>query len=228
MGPIISIDDWVPERPPKNPALRVRIPSPELPPPPPVTVIDIPITNQDEPLPPPPPELLRHMRQLSEPDSKSTTPSRRNSFAGSSTKKPLLRTSTFENLSPTSLAPPVIPKKPSSMETLHPKRPMSGLTKHPPTIIAKPHKIVASGKLELPTSKSPIQQQQSVPIQERYVDNRPAIRKRLHNAQSPLELTSPSLKIITSPPPLKPRISTHQQPSDVINRSSSSLGNRLR
>lgn len=219
MGPIISLDDWVPERPPKNPALR--IPSPELPPPPSTVIEDeSPIANQDEPLPPPPPELMRHMRQLSEPDSKSATPSRRNSFAGSSSKKPLLRTSTFENLSP---AAPPIPKKPTSLETLQPKRPMSSLAKHPPPIIMKPHKISASRKIEPPTSIPHIQQH-AIPIQERFNDTRPAIRKRLHNAQSPLELTSPKSKIITTPPPLKPRISTHQQAVDT----NIQLGNRLR
>lgn len=224
MGPIISLDDWVPERPPKNPALRV--PSPELPPPPPSTVVEdeSPIANQDEPLPPPPPELMRHMRQLSEPDSKSATPSRRNSFAGSSSKKPLLRTSTLENLLP---APP-IPKKPTSLETLQPKRSVSSLAKHPPPIIVKPHKISASRKIEPPTSL-PLTQQHVVPIpiQERCNDTRPAIRKRLHNAQSPLELTSPKSKIII-PPPLKPRIITHQQLVDTNIQSSGQPGSRLR
>lgn len=222
MGPIISLDDWVPERPPKNPALR--IPSPELPPPPPSTIVEDenPITNQDEPLPPPPepPELMRHMRQLSEPDSKSATPSRRNSFAGSTSKKPLLRTSTLENLLP---AAPPIPKKPTSLETLHPKRAVSSFSKHPPPIILKPHKISASRKVEPPASLS-LQQQH--PIQERCNDARPAIRKRLHNAQSPLELTSPKSKMIT-PPPLKPRISAHQ-PIDTNIQPAGPAGNRLR
>lgn len=223
MGPIISLDDWVPERPPKNPALRV--PSPELPPPPPSTVVEdeSPIANQDDPLPPPPPEIMRHLRQLSEPDSKSATPSRRNSFAGSSSKKPLLRTSTLENLLP---AAPPIPKKPTSLETLQPKRSTSSFAMHPPPIIVKPPKISASRKIEPPTSL-PLIQHHVVPIQERCNDTRPAIRKRLHNAQSPLELTSPKSKII-APPPLKPRITTHQQFVDTNVQPSGQLGNRLR
>ena len=104
MGSVISVDDWVPERPPKNPMLR--IPSPD-PPPPPITAVEaeIQLLNQDEPLPPPPPEILRHMRQLSEPDSAKVSPSRRNSFAGSTNKKSLYRASTFENLSPPILVP---------------------------------------------------------------------------------------------------------------------------
>ncbi|XP_018569832.1 protein Shroom [Anoplophora glabripennis] len=69
MGPSISVDDWVPEkppaRPPKNPHLRTafpdlfqdqRVPSPDLPPPSPPTVIEDEVFNSDEPLPPPPPE----------------------------------------------------------------------------------------------------------------------------------------------------------------------------
>lgn len=62
VGPAISIDDWVPERPPKKPHLRGafndRVPSPDLPPPsPPPTVEQTEVLNCDDPLPPPPPEL---------------------------------------------------------------------------------------------------------------------------------------------------------------------------
>ncbi|XP_018393730.1 PREDICTED: uncharacterized protein LOC108772657 [Cyphomyrmex costatus] len=61
VGPAISIDDWVPERPPKKPHLRSafneRIPSPDLPPPSPPTVTESEVHDCDDPLPPPPPEL---------------------------------------------------------------------------------------------------------------------------------------------------------------------------
>ena len=65
MGPSISVDDWVPERPPKKPHLRAafpppvpeRLPSPDLPPPSPPTVLEDEVFASDEPLPPPPPEL---------------------------------------------------------------------------------------------------------------------------------------------------------------------------
>lgn len=70
VGPSISLDDWVPqkppERPPKNPHLRIaypglfqdqRVPSPDLPPPSPPTVLEDEVINSDEPLPPPPTEL---------------------------------------------------------------------------------------------------------------------------------------------------------------------------
>jgi len=61
VGPTISIDDWVPERPPKKPHLRnaynERVPSPDLPPPSPPTVTENEVHDCDDPLPPPPPEL---------------------------------------------------------------------------------------------------------------------------------------------------------------------------
>ena len=65
VGKSISVDDWVPERPPKKPHLRAafpppvpeRLPSPDLPPPSPPTVLEDEVFASDEPLPPPPPEL---------------------------------------------------------------------------------------------------------------------------------------------------------------------------
>lgn len=68
VGQAISVDDYVPEkppaRPPKNPNLRAtfpdlfqRVPSPDLPPPSPPTVMEDEVFNNDEPLPPPPPEI---------------------------------------------------------------------------------------------------------------------------------------------------------------------------
>ncbi|XP_043485248.1 protein Shroom [Leptopilina heterotoma] len=59
VGPAISIDDWVPERPPKKPHLRNyndRLPSPDLPPPSPPTITENEVIC-DDPLPPPPSEL---------------------------------------------------------------------------------------------------------------------------------------------------------------------------
>ncbi|CAG9763064.1 unnamed protein product [Ceutorhynchus assimilis] len=70
IGPSISLDDYVlekpPERPPKNPNLRSafpdlfqqeqRVPSPDLPPPSPPTVLEHEVFDNDDPLPPPPPE----------------------------------------------------------------------------------------------------------------------------------------------------------------------------
>ncbi|KAL1517094.1 hypothetical protein ABEB36_000902 [Hypothenemus hampei] len=67
LGPAISIDDYVPEkppdRPPKNPNLMSvypdlfsnrRVPSPDLPPPSPPPIVDHEVFENDDPLPPPP------------------------------------------------------------------------------------------------------------------------------------------------------------------------------
>lgn len=65
LGPSISIDDWVPELPPKKKQVArqqtpqaKREPSPDLPPPPPVVDDDEQMFVSDEPLPPPPPEAI--------------------------------------------------------------------------------------------------------------------------------------------------------------------------
>lgn len=68
LGPVISLDDWVPERPPKNSKLLrnvypdlynqdERLPSPDLPLPSPPTVLEDEVFNNDEPFPPPPIEV---------------------------------------------------------------------------------------------------------------------------------------------------------------------------
>ncbi|XP_073974638.1 shroom isoform X3 [Rhodnius prolixus] len=63
IGPSISVDDWVPARPPKKPHLRAAYPppppralSPDLPPPSPPPLSEEEVFYSDEPLPPPPPE----------------------------------------------------------------------------------------------------------------------------------------------------------------------------
>uniref|UniRef100_T1GTZ7 Uncharacterized protein n=1 Tax=Megaselia scalaris TaxID=36166 RepID=T1GTZ7_MEGSC len=131
MGPVIMLDNWVPERPPKNPNLR--IPSPDLPPPPPT--LTLPLHCSDDPLPPPPPEILKA------PSPTQLSPSRRNSFAGSPNHKSFYRTSSIiENLPP----PPVIPKKPTTFEIAQ-SRPASSLA----TQSNRAHKVVLNGKLEV-------------------------------------------------------------------------------
>nr|CAD7402151.1 unnamed protein product [Timema cristinae] len=65
VGPSISLDDWVPERPPKKAHLRAafpppipdRLPSPDLPPPSPPPILEDEVFHSDEPLPPPPSDL---------------------------------------------------------------------------------------------------------------------------------------------------------------------------
>ncbi|XP_058819561.1 protein Shroom isoform X2 [Topomyia yanbarensis] len=209
MGPIIALDDWVPERPPKNPMLR--IPSPELPPPPPTMspTEDVILLNQDEPLPPPPPEILRHIRQLSDSgEPKSNPASRRNSFAGQTNKKSLYRASTLENLSPPPPAPapvqqpqqaqisqliipPTVPKKPQPVEAqvLY-RRPSSSMSKSQPqqqnglNSIHQAHRVIVNGKPDqrhsLPMPLHSTPQLQFVPRQS---DSRVSMRKRSHNSQ---------------------------------------------
>ncbi|XP_030765661.1 protein Shroom-like isoform X2 [Sitophilus oryzae] len=76
VGPSISVDDYVPgkppERPPKNPNLRTaypdlfqeqRVSSPDLPPPSPPTVLEHEVFDNDTPLPPPPPECENDWQQ---------------------------------------------------------------------------------------------------------------------------------------------------------------------
>lgn len=203
VGPIISLDDWVPERPPKNPMLRV--PSPELPPPPPTVAVenDVNLINQDEPLPPPPPELLRHMRQLSEPEKKLNTANRRNSFAGSTSKKSANRMSGhFDNR-----IPPVLPKKPPTMDQSG-SRPLSKVASTSTHSPMKTHKVILNGKLEGTVTAVP----------NRLSDTRLSLRKRSHNAPVPLHEMHQSVKAnVTSPPPLKPRMSLAM--TDLNNRS---------
>nr|XP_029730500.1 protein Shroom-like [Aedes albopictus] len=204
MGPIIALDDWVPERPPKNPMLR--IPSPELPPPPPMMspTEDVILLNQDEPLPPPPPEILRHIRQLSDSgEPKSQTTSRRNSFAGQTNKKSLYRASTIENLSPPPpgapptqlIIPPAVPRKPQqpSMEPqVIYRRPSSSMAQSksqppPSNVLHQAHRVMVNGKpdqrhsLPMPLQSSPPHHHphQLVPRQS---DSRLSMRKRSHNS----------------------------------------------
>lgn len=198
MGPIISVDDWVPERPPKNPHLR--IPSPDLPPPP-IQSHDseINLTNQDEPLPPPPPEILRNVRNISDQEQKAPSPSRRNSFAGSPSRNSFYRTTTFES-------PPSIPKKPSPAIEMMQSRPASSLAQS-----HKAHKVILNGKLECPLSPSH-QHHQLLEQNSRGNDARISVRKRTHNANPPLlSDNKPITKLspthnVKSPPPLKPRM----------------------
>ncbi|ALC42546.1 Shroom [Drosophila busckii] len=116
-----------PERPPKQPHLRV--PSPELPPPPLGPELESGYTF-DEPLPPPPPpEVL----QAPAPPPAN----RRNSFAGASTRRlPSAAAAAVK-------VPPQVPKKPTSLRQLpHAKAPLSNGAKPtnlPTTSRKRPH-----------------------------------------------------------------------------------------
>lgn len=218
MGPIISLDDWVPERPPKNPMLR--IPSPDLPPPPPSSQQenDVNSLNQDEPLPPPPPELLRHMRHFSEPDTKLNVTSRRNSFAGSSSRKPFIKAPVnFDSLSP-----PMIPQKSSAMELLN-SRSFAGMTKSHSFQVAQ-----LSMAHQMPTQPMKVHKVNEVQQQShqgaRVSDSRVSMRKRAHN--SPMAVTEMQNQKTTTSPPLKPRMPIINAATDSSHRMAT--GNRAR
>lgn len=156
----------------------------------------------DEPLPLPPPEVFlksgqlqnsqkifeRHMRQLSEPENKLNTASRRNSFAGSSTtRKPFLKVNNLDNLSP-----PLLPRKPNSMDLFN-ARPFSSMRQPHGFQVQqaiKASKVVLNGKLEahngsVATKMNQLNGNQTQLIQSNHSplnDNRIAMRKRTHNA----------------------------------------------
>lgn len=185
IGKIISIDDWVPERPPKNTSLR--IPSPDLPPPP--NIENIPALNQDEPLPPPPPELLKH-----DPELKHNPTSRRNSFAGQSTNA---QAKVKVNSIP--LSPPAIPMRPKISPTpIMTVNSVKNLCQMPQEqtvhaqriIVAKADDQIHPGQTRTPSG--------------RVSESRVSVRKRAHNSKDCIGYT-PAQQQMT-PPPLKPRM----------------------
>ncbi|XP_055311852.1 protein Shroom isoform X2 [Sitodiplosis mosellana] len=190
MGPIISLDEWIPERPPKNPSLRV--PSPDLPPPPSPLAnnqCNLIIEHQDDPLPPPPPEILR---QTSDPENKLNTANRRNSFAGQpTTRKPFIKANNFENLSP-----PLLPRKPNSTDLFNP-RPFSSMRQphgfqvkkailQTQQAIKAKNKVIMNGRLEQPIVNR-------TPSNENRASMR--MRKRSHNALMSVATTDDSNRI---------------------------------
>lgn len=204
MGPIISLDDWVPERPPKNPTLR--IPSPELPPPPVPTVNEQEVTvfNQDEPLPPPPDEVLRHVRQHSEVDTKQAqSPSRRNSFAGHSTR--IVKNPYYESANITSMP----------QQTLVRSNGLDSRASHHNFTSHSQHQNHHKG-----STKGNTVQAHRVVLGETDSSSAAKIsmRKRAHNMQNTVGLPLQQTQI-APPPPLKPRMaSQHIQGPQVLDR----------
>jgi len=181
IGQIISIDDWVPERPPKNASMR--IPSPDLPPPPNSDTAPL---NQDDPLPPPPPELLKP-----EPEVKLNTASRRNSFAGQSTS---VQAKAKVNHIP--LSPPAIPMRPKIVPTpIMTVNSVKSLCQMPleQTVHAQRVIVEQNGQPASPRTPSG-----------RTSDSRVSVRKRAHNAKDCIGY-QPAQQLST-PPPLKPRM----------------------
>lgn len=189
LGSVISIDDWVPERPPKNPALR--IPSPELPPPPPpliVNDINHELVRSDDPLPPPPTEdVLKRSVFIDKHNQNKqllSTPCRRNSFAGQS-YKPMYRSNGLENLTK---MPPAIPKKPFDLQ----KR--------------SSNPILNSMQTERFAGNSDqIQNQSKVPLKLNSACAKVSARKRPYNMKNTLGIPLAQERQIPPAPPLKPR-----------------------
>ncbi|XP_069965296.1 protein Shroom isoform X2 [Bactrocera oleae] len=210
---------WVPERPPKNPNLRV--PSPDLPPLPPSADLDTQLA--DEPLPPPPPELLQQQRQQQQYYDmnasfntsadllpKTPSPNRRNSFAGSSTRKAYFSRSGSEMLSATKV-PPLIPKKPSNIETLHAVRQHQQQQQHAQQMTAK---LLLNGGMPQPQQHSPTapppQTLSALANATRDAKMSSANRKRPHN---------PAVSGFTVPPPIMENV--QQQPQQQLPSSKS-------
>lgn len=196
IGQIISLDDWVPERPPKNPSLR--IPSPDLPPPPNVENVSPP--NQDDPLPPPPPELLKP-----EPEVKLNPASRRNSFAGQSHNG---QAKVKVNHIP--LSPPAIPMRPKIVPTpIMTVNPVKNICQMPQEQTVHAQRVIVPKPDEL------LQQQQMSPtrsVSGRATDGRVSVRKRAHNSKDCIGYT-PAQQLST-PPPLKPRMRNQNEISN--------------
>ncbi|XP_049309449.1 protein Shroom isoform X1 [Bactrocera dorsalis] len=211
---------WVPERPPKNPNLRV--PSPDLPPLPPSADLDTQLA--DEPLPPPPPELLqqqqRQQQQYYDMNAsfntsadllpKAPSPNRRNSFAGSSTRKAYFSRSGSEMLSATKV-PPLIPKKPTNIETLHAVRQHQQQQQHAQQLTAK---LLLNGGMPQPQQHSPTapppQTLSAMANATRDAKMSSANRKRPHN---------PAVSGFTVPPPIMENVP--QQPQQQLSSSKS-------
>lgn len=198
IGQIISLDDWVPERPPKNTSMR--IPSPELPPPP--NIESIPAFNQDDPLPPPPPELLKQEPELKLNLNLNSNPaSRRNSFAGQSTN---VQTKAKVNNIP--LSPPAIPMRPKIVPT-----PIMTVNSVKNICQMPQEQTVHAQRVIVPKSDdhTPVNQQQPQQTSPRTPtgrtsDSRVSVRKRAHNSKDCIGYIPAQQQ--TTPPPLKPRM----------------------
>ena len=218
LGKIISIDDWVPERPPKPKSrpgntMPLRVPSPDLPPPP--IDIAIPLSEQDENLPLPPLEILKQDYEM----RMNHQPSRRNSFAGQGSLPPKV----IKNVN-IHLSPPAIPMRPKIVPT-----PIMTINTKPTiyqptqdhTVLAQRAVVQKQCSNEQITFNHHELQDMTPPrvVPNRLPDQRISIRKRAHNS-SPKDCIGYSV----TPPPLKPRMrnqneSNTQTQLNVVNNN---------
>lgn len=200
LGKIISIDDWVPERPPKHKLsnssnnLPLRVPSPDLPPPPPIEQQAI---IPDDALPLPPPEVLKQDSELKM--------SRRNSFAGQGGLPPKIKTNSIP------LSPPAIPMRPKIVPTpimtvKSYQQPTQDQTVHAQRVILQKQTSEPApyGNKDLSPSSPPRL------MQGRVSDTRLSVRKRAHNSSTSKDCIAYNNSALTAvqqtPPPLKPRM----------------------
>jgi protein Shroom len=210
LGQIISVDEWVPERPPKNPSLRV--PSPELPPPPNIENVMSP--NQDDPLPPPPPEVLKQQSNL-EPDHKHNPASRRNSFAGQSNSPVKVKANP--------LSPPAIPMRPKIISTpIMTVNPVRNICQMPQEQTVHAQRIIVP-KPDDQLGAQQHQQQMSprvaLDVTNHASDNsRVSVRKRAHNSKDCIAYVpaqQQQQQQLHTPPPLKPRMRNQNESNNL-------------
>lgn len=132
---------------------------------------------------------------------KAPSPNRRNSFAGSSTRKAYFSRSGSEMMSATKV-PPLIPKKPSNIETLHAVRQHQQQQQHAQQLTAK---LLLNGGKPQPQQHSPPapppQTLSTMANASRDAKLSSANRKRPHN---------PAISGFTLPPPIMENV--QQQP----------------
>lgn len=196
IGKIISLDDWVPDRPPKNGSLR--IPSPDLPPPP--NIESTSPLNQDDPLPPPPPDLLKP-----EPEVKLNIASRRNSFAGQSSN---LQAKVKAN--GIAVSPPAVPIRPRIVPTpIMTVNTVKNICQMPQEQTVHAQRVIVpisdyqnmhDHHQKHPSSNSP---------SGRVSDSRVLLRKRAHSSNDSIGYTPAQQQ--ATPPPLKPRMRNQKE-----------------
>lgn len=206
LGQIISVDDWVPERPPKNPSLRV--PSPELPPPPNIENVMPP--NQDDPLPPPPPEVLK--QPSLESDLKHNSAIRRNSFAGQCNPPVKVKANNIP------VSPPAIPMRPKIIPTpIMTVNPVKNICQMPQEQTVHAQRII----VPKPDDQHPLSFQQISPravdvaadVSNRASDTRVSVRKRAHNSKDCIAYVQ--AQQLHTPPPLKPRMRNQNESNNI-------------
>ncbi|KAG5682115.1 hypothetical protein PVAND_011494 [Polypedilum vanderplanki] len=188
LGKIISIDDWVPERPPKP---RPSMSPPELLPPSIDTSINS-IMKRDENS-----SKIQFENMKAESEKKfGNSPSRRNSFAGQSSLPSKVKSSNMP------LSPPVVPMRPKITPT-----PIMTINSNSLANKIHQHTHSAQRAIVVKHTASDVKIQNQIPQQQQQTspDVRLIARKRTHN--------SSNANMQRTPPPLKPRLRLPNSPN---------------